>query len=142
MTRLSKLQKQILKDRGLQRSTDQQKYGTTTRRHRKLVQSAVLPPDFHKTAGMLLAEHKLVQPIEELVLGHTESRLAQILGVNKSTISRWRAKVMAAYDRDHLPTCSTCEMASMQCVVSGRCIRLALWPQLQELKHKEVLGET
>lgn len=139
MTRLSKLQQQILKQRGLQRSSEDARYGTTTRRRRKLINSTCLPSDFPKTPLMLLTEQHFRKPIEELLLEGNGQQVAKKLKVDKATISRWKQLVLRAYDEEHLPSCDSCAMASLHCIIEGQCVILAtLWPHLLGAKRKEI----
>lgn len=135
MTKLKKLQTQILRDRGLQVS----KAGVEKPyRHRRITASTKLPPGFHKTATMLLAEQQLGKPIEELLLEDNGAAIARKLKVNKSTIGRWIKKLEGVYSASNLPSCNDCKDATMHCLL-GDCNKLNLWPHLKELKRREIM---
>jgi len=87
MTKRSKtteLRRKILKDKKLV------KVG------RKLVSFDELPSDYHKTQLMKYIELKSGSPLEDLVLNGSTRQVAKRLGINYSTISKWRRIIEGA----------------------------------------------
>ena len=88
-TNLSKIRKGILKQRGveLQKAT------------RKPVTHNDLPSPYHKTRLMRYIELKFKDRLENIIAEGTIYELEKKLGVDASTISKWRKIIREAKDR-------------------------------------------
>ena len=87
MTRPSDIRKRILKQRGVE-----------LKKHtRKPVHVAELPSPYHKTRLMQLVEHQQGQRLEFLIYTGTIYDVEKRLGVDASTISKWRKLIDAAF---------------------------------------------
>lgn len=85
-TKLSKeqLQEQILKSRKLERAG------------RGRLIKPTIKQDFHKsgyTKSMIVLELLLDTDLSEFLFSDSESKIAKMLGVDKSTVSRWRKRL-------------------------------------------------
>ena len=57
---------------------------------RKLLTFDELPSDYHKTQLMKYIELKFGAPLEDLLMNGSTRKVAVRLGINYSTISKWR----------------------------------------------------
>lgn len=77
-----RIQRDILRRRGL---------GTKEQGHLKT--NEVPPPDGIKTSTMRQIEARFGVPLEELLMRGNQKEVAQFLGVEASTISKWRLRL-------------------------------------------------
>ena len=84
MTRQIKLrlQEQILKHRGLKPAS-----------YTGLEETTVPPPDGIKTLAMRQIEARFGVPIEELLMEGSLNQVARRLGIDFTTVSRWRERL-------------------------------------------------
>ena len=80
---LREIQQQILKERGLHK-----------RKQHKLSRYTLIDDDhLCYTKQMMIAELTIGLPLREYLFSKSDAKLARILSVDKSTISRWRARL-------------------------------------------------
>jgi hypothetical protein len=89
-TKTFQIRKQILKDKGLVRITNQPK---------KLVTIDELPANFPKPPLMRLVELKSGQPIQEIVFSGTIYQVGYKYNIDPSTVSKWRKLISEANRR-------------------------------------------
>lgn len=131
----SSIRKQILRERGL----------TVTkpgkRKHRRLAVVPATSLDELKTPTMRYLELKFCQPIEELLLLGSLGSTAEQLGINFTTVFKWRKRLNLNYSPTNLPQCKGCPRRNKRCKC-GRCIILYEMKEydLAKLKKSQVLG--
>lgn len=134
--KLKDMREQILSDRGLlqqQRRKGQQK---------QLAHIPPSPKDDSKTPLMRLLELQHRHPIEELLMAGSLSVVSKRLGIDTSTISKWRKKLRLVYGEGNLPNCNGCLHKNKLCEL-GICnilYDMELY-KLARLKYEEVINE-
>jgi len=78
----AKLQEQILRQRGLE-----------NRAYKGLATEELPPPDSGKTLAMRLMEARFGTPIAVLLSPGTLKEVATFLGIDESTVSKWRLRL-------------------------------------------------
>lgn len=86
-TKPSDIRKRILKQRGME----------LKRLTRKPVHVSELPSPYHKTRLMQLVEHQQGQRLENIIYKGTIYDVEKKLGVDASTVSKWRKIIDAAF---------------------------------------------
>lgn len=87
MTSTSKIKKQILRQRGV---------GSLEKHTRKPLSIADTPAYYHKTTAMKLIELKFNQPIDKLIFTGSIYTVGEKLGIDPTTISKWRKALSEA----------------------------------------------
>ena len=59
------------------------------------------------------------KPIEELLVQGSVRTVAKRLGVDFSTVSKWKARLGLTWTVDHLPSCTGCELSTELCFQPG-----------------------
>lgn len=90
MTKLSDIRKQILKQRGIE----------LKRLSRKPVSVERLPAPYKKSDLMQLIELRFKTHLEDLIFGGTIYEVAKRIGVDASTISKWRKLIDEARTKE------------------------------------------
>ena len=84
-TNIHRIKRQILSERGLV-STPQ----------RKVYHRAEVPKPYHMTPMMKLIELRYSKSLEQLLWKYpTESEVASYLGIDVTTVSKWRKKILS-----------------------------------------------
>ncbi len=86
MTTTSSIKKRILKQRGV----------SFQKHTKKPISIADIPAVFHKTALMKLLEWKFNKKIDVLLDGGTIYKKAKELGINATTVYKWRIAIARA----------------------------------------------
>ena len=90
MTRVSDIRKRLLKQRGVE----------FKRLSRKPVSVEELPASFEKSTLMKLTELRFKERLENLIFTGTIYEVEKRLGVDASTISKWRKLIQESKDKE------------------------------------------
>ena len=90
MTRVSDIRKRLLKQRGVE----------FRRLSRKPVSVEELPAPFEKSTLMKLTELRFKERLENLIFTGTIYEVEKRLGVDASTISKWRKLIQESKDKE------------------------------------------
>lgn len=138
MTKKSEpIQEAILRQRGLRREKP------IIDRPKRLSPSIPLPTfDAMKTSDMRLIELRYGIRIEKLLLSGSLNYICEQIKheVDRSTISRWKKKLMLNYTPEHLPECTNCPHSQDMCKLGVCALLLKLdLTNLIELKRSQIL---
>lgn len=129
------IRERVLKERGLHHTKQAHK-------HKKLEPvKHIYVPGYLKTTHMKYLETKYGEPIENILASGSLSEVAKRLNheVDRTTLSKWKARLGLRYSPDHLPDCKLCQAINISCQ-AGVCFILAeagLW-DLVEVKKQEL----
>jgi len=93
---------------------------------------------------MRLVEAQQDRPLEEVLLGGTTREVARKVGINYSTVSKWRKQLGLRYAIDNLPGCDGCPLIDLVCQTTGQChvlVRARALPEVVETKRVQVMRE-
>ena len=137
--RLADIRRDILQQHGVE-SVQVSKSKKQVRRRPEPV-SRVSPK--LKTKHMLYLEYKYGESIELILTAGSLYAVGKRLGIDRSTISRWRKRLGLIYSPTNLPPCKGCQLVDVICQSTGTCHILTRSHASEELiviKSKEVLS--